>query len=257
MLENSASSSNHPGDKKSIDETRDLLRRTWGDYPLTIMIINPINLRLARLLLRTPVTPNQVTIVSFALTLVSSWCLLHIDLKYQMSGAVLLLCGYLLDCLDGDLARLKNMKSPIGAMLDPMLDRFGELAVMIAVAIHGWNRTQDYRWLVMGMVLVGSSQLYFYLVDAMLKKLPEPQRNAEKPAKPLILKKTRVRIGAIEPFVWGQAGLAFAGVAHWGVIVFGIMFSLGSIGEFFRIIYEARNLKAKKSEIYGSHFRNQ
>ena len=239
---------------ESVAETRKRLRRSWGDYPLTILIINPINIRLARLLGHTPITPNQITLISFMLMVLAAWLIASNQWHRQASGGLVLILAYVLDCLDGDLARLKGLKSPLGAMLDPMLDRFGEFAIGVGVAINGWNMTKDYRWLIGGIVLVGMSQIYFYLVDAMLKKLPEV-RKSFRSMRQFELKGTRVRIGAIEPFIWGQATLAVLGVAHWGVLIFGLMFSIGSIGELFRIIIEARNVKAIESERYGTHLR--
>jgi len=239
---------------ESVAETRNRLRRSWGDYPLTILIINPINIRLARLVGHTPLTPNQITVISFMLMVLAAWLIASNQWHRQASGGLVLLLAYMLDCLDGDLARLKGLKSPLGAMLDPMLDRFGEFAIGLGIAINGWNLTKDYKWLIGGIVLVGMSQIYFYLVDAMLKKLPQVQKPFRS-MKQFELKGTRVRIGAIEPFIWGQAGLSFLGVAHWGVIIFGVMFTIGSIGELFRIIIEARRMENRDSECFGTHFR--
>ena len=240
---------------ESVAETRKRLRRSWGDYPLTILIINPINIRLARLLGHTPITPNQISVISFMLTVLASILMASNRWSIQSAGGAVLLIAYLFDCLDGDLARLKGLKSPLGAMLDPMLDRFGEFAIIMGAAINGWNRTQDVRWLCMGIVLAGMSQIYFYLVDAMLKKIPHSTQENKKDLKPIMLKGTRVRLGAIEPFIWGQSAFAIFGVTHWGVLVFSVMFSIGSIGEFFRIIIEARRMENKNSECFGTHFR--
>jgi len=239
---------------ESVAKTRKRLRRSWGDYPLTILIINPINIRLARLLGHTPITPNQITVISFMLTVLASILMASNRWSIQSAGGAVLLIAYLFDCLGGDLARLKVLKSPLGAMLDPMLDRFGEFAIVVGISINGWNLTKDYKWLIGGIVLVGMSQIYFYLVDAMLKKLPEVQKSFRS-MRQFELKGTRVRIGAIEPFIWGQAGLSFLGVAHWGVVIFGVMFTIGSIGELFRIIIEARRMENKDSECFGTHFR--
>jgi phosphatidylglycerophosphate synthase len=239
---------------ETIAQTRERLRRSWGDYPLTILIINPINIRLARFAGHTPVTPNQVTVMSFLLMVLAAWLIASTQWQRQASGGLVLILAYILDCLDGDLARLKDLKSPLGAMLDPMLDRFGEFALALGVSICGWRLTDDYKFLIGGMVLVGMSQIYFYLVDAMLKKLPAVESSTAN-REPIKLRGTRLRIGAIEPFIWGQAALAVLGVAHWGVFIFGLMFSIGSIGELFRIIIEARNVKARESERYGTHLR--
>lgn len=240
---------------EKLQDIRKRLRRPWGDYPLTILIINPVNLRLSRFLLRTPVTPNHITILSFILMVSAAVFLSFTGRLSQTFGGLLLLFSYFLDCLDGDLARLKNMKSPLGAMLDPMLDRFGEFAIILGASINGWSRTQDIRWLCMGIVLAGMSQIYFYLVDAMLKKIPHSTQEKKRNVKPIMLKGTRVRLGAIEPFIWGQSVFAVLGVTHWGVLVFSVMFSIGSIGEFFRIIIESRRIENKNSECFGTHFR--
>jgi phosphatidylglycerophosphate synthase len=239
---------------ETIAQTRHRLRRKWGDYPLTILIINPINIRLARLIGRTSITPNQLTVFSFLVLIAAAYCLASLQRWVQVSGGFLVLIAYLFDCLDGDLARLKGLKSPLGAMLDPMLDRFGEFAIILGVAINGWRITQDYKWLIGGILLVGMSQIYFYLVDAMLKKLPEI-KNKKKESKQLTIKGTRVRIGAIEPFMWGQAFLAFFGVVHWGIFIFGVMFTLGSLGELFRIIIAASRIQTSDSERFGTHMR--
>ena len=113
---------------ETIAQTRDRLRRVWGDYLTTIIIINPINIRLVRLLGRTALTPNQLTVIAFCLTVASALCFSSPDWGFQSAGGGLLLLAFLVDCMDGDLARFKGLKSPLGAMLDPIFDRLGASA---------------------------------------------------------------------------------------------------------------------------------
>jgi phosphatidylglycerophosphate synthase len=250
------SAQDQPPDWKNetLAQSRRRLRRNWGDYPLTILVINPINLRLARWIGSTSITPNQITLLSFFITVMASFCLANTTWAFQIAGGVGILVGYIVDCLDGDLARLKGLKSPLGAMLDPMLDRFGEFTIAIGAAIGGWQRTGDVQWLVAGIVLAGMSQIYFYLVDAMLIKIPEKEESDLK-KNPLIIWDTRVRLGAIEPYMWGMALMAILGVAHWGVVIFAFMFTAGSIGELFRICLKVRKQPSLESESYGTHRR--
>jgi len=170
----------------------------------------------------------------------------------QTIGGGFLLAAFLLDCLDGDLARLKELKSPVGAMLDPILDRCSEIVVILGISINGWRTTADPLWLIGGLILVGMSQLYFYMTDAMLniyrKKAGELENNNGKK-----LFGTRVRFGAIEPFVWGQACLAFAGVPYWGIVIFGIMFSIFCAMQFYRLFTipcENESDESKKFEVH-------
>jgi len=239
-------------ENETIAQTRERLRRAWGDYPLTILIINPINLRLVRLLGRTSVTPNQLTLVSFLLMIISAFCLASTTWIMQVLGGIFLLSAYQIDCLDGDLARFKSLRSPLGAMLDPILDRFGEFAITMGAAINGWLITGQCRWLIGGIILAGMSQIYFYLTDAMLHKLAD-KSNLINDSKRLMIRNTRVRFGAIEPYMWGQAGLAFAGIAYWGIPIFGAMFTAGSIAQTIRIISKSRTVPCNDSERLGTH----
>ena len=250
--------SSNQWERETISQTRERLRRNWGDYPMTILIINPINLRLVRMLGKTAVTPNQLTIISFLFMGVSACCLASVQGGIQAIGGCLLLFAYLIDCLDGDLARFKNLKSPLGAMLDPILDRFGEFAIAAGAAIGGWRISEDPKWLVGGIFLVGMSQIYFYLVDAMVWKLPEVPQKSDA-TQTIKLLNTRVRFGAIEPYFWGQAAFSFAGIAYWAVPLFGLMFTVGCVVVFIRLILKARKLDeaqyTNKPEDFGTHTR--
>jgi phosphatidylglycerophosphate synthase len=237
---------------ETIDRTRERLKRQWGDYPLTILIINPINLRLVRMVGRTSITPNQLSIFSFFLTAASALCMASIEHWIQAIGGGLLLAGYIIDCLDGDLARLKNLKSPLGAMLDPILNRCGEIVIISGISINGWRLTGDPIWLLGGLFLLSASQLYFYITDAMLniyRKKTDRLKNTKKK----MLFGTPVRFGTIEPFIWGQACLAFSGLSHLGIIIFGIMFTIACILQFYRLFTTARDPKLNGSDEFEIH----
>lgn len=239
---------------ENINQTRDRIRRSWGDYPLTILIINPINLRLLRLIGNSRIKPNQLTLISFAVMVLAAICLASVLHGVQAVGGVLILIAFLIDCLDGDLARFKDLKSPLGAMLDPILDRFGEVVLITGMAISGWRATNDPFWLIGGIFLVGASQIYFYLVDAIVWKLPE-KKDKSLSSQHMTLWGTRVRFGAIEPFIWGETILAFFGVAHWGIPIFSVMFTLGCIKVFYGLFKKARSLDSEDLETYGVHTR--
>jgi phosphatidylglycerophosphate synthase len=223
-----------------------------GDYLLTILIINPINLRLVCFIGKTSITPNQLSLCSFVMTVVSAVCMTSVNQSVQAAGGVLLMFGFLVDCMDGDLARFKNLKTPLGAMQDPVFDRIGEAAVMGGAAVGGWRTTGDPIWLVGGILLVGSSQVYFYITDTMLNKVQKPGGKTDV-SRSFTIHGTRVRFGVIEPFVWGQAFFCFSGNAHWGVAVFGAMFSACSIIQLYRLVAFARSLKGTASNEYSPH----
>lgn len=245
-------SQNDSWKSETIRQTRRRLRREWGDYPLTILIINPINLILVRMIGLTSITPNQISLFSFFLTAVSACFLASLNSSYQIIGGGLLLLGYLIDCLDGDLARLKNLKSPLGAMLDPILDRCGEIVIVFGISINGWRTDQDPQWLFGGLFLMGMSQLYFYITDAMLNIFRKKFAHLDN-SKQRTLFGTVLKFGAVEPFIWGEAVLAFAGVANWGVFIFSIMFLFACVLQIIKLFIMTRNIQKKESEGFEVH----
>ena len=237
---------------ESLSQTKIRLRRAWGDYPLTILIINPINLLLVRIIGRTSITPNQVSIFSFFLIAIAACYLAQISHFFQAIGALFLLLGYLFDCLDGDLARLKQLKSPFGAMLDPILDRCGEMLIIVAAAVNGWQQHSEPKWLLGGMLLISLSQLYFYITDTMLNPFRKNNNLLNRrPGKKFW--GTTVRLGVIEPFVWGQALLSFAGLSYFGIVLFNGMFFFVCIVQFYRLIKATQSTKAIDSQNTGVH----
>jgi len=250
--ENTTIKSDNNWKSETIAQTRIRLRREWGDYPLTILIINPINLFLVKIVGRTSITPNQISFFSFFLTAVAACFLTSLNSSCQAIGGGFLLVGFLVDCLDGDLARLKNLKSPLGAMLDPILDRCGEIVIILGIAVNGWRMTDNPLWLLGGIILMGLSQLYFYITDAMLnifRKEFDQVDNSEKRT----LFGTILKFGAIEPFIWGQAFFAFIGVAYWGVFVFSIMFMICCIIQLCKLFTITRNIQKKDTEKFEVH----
>lgn len=94
------------------------------------------------LLARTPVTPNQVTIVSGLIGLAAGAVIARGGYGDGIAGALLLQLSVVFDDVDGELARLKRMFSDWGEMLDNTVDTVTHLAVFggIAVAVsrsHG------------------------------------------------------------------------------------------------------------------------
>jgi CDP-diacylglycerol--glycerol-3-phosphate 3-phosphatidyltransferase len=89
--------------------------------------------RLARLLGRLPITPNQVTIAG---TLFTFGAAVLAGLGHlRLAGLVLAVSGTF-DILDGALARATKRSYPYGAFLDSTFDRYSEGAVYIGMAVY-------------------------------------------------------------------------------------------------------------------------
>lgn len=85
--------------------------------------IDPFAIPLTEILARTPVTPNQVTIFSFLLSLVSAYFFFIGGQTHFVWGAVIWHISSIFDGVDGMLARKTDRTSPFGAKLDNGLDK--------------------------------------------------------------------------------------------------------------------------------------
>lgn len=87
----------------------------------------------ARLLRALKLTPNAVTVLGFGLT-VAAACM--VGFGWLLPGGIVFLAGSGLDLMDGALARLTGTASRFGALLDSLLDRLGEAALFVGLAIY-------------------------------------------------------------------------------------------------------------------------
>ena len=104
-----------------------------------------ISLALTRRLAATRVTPDAMTLVSLAIGLLGASFFLASSPAAQLAGALLFLTHSILDGCDGELARLKFMESPHGAILDYWGDNLVHIAVFACMAV-GLSVTREATW---------------------------------------------------------------------------------------------------------------
>jgi len=108
---------------------------------------------LARLLAKTPLSPDALTWLGFFITIGAA---VLVGTGHFLAAGIVVLVAGLFDLLDGALARLTNRVSRFGAVLDSTLDRLSEAAVLIAllyVFMQGQHLTEN---ILTGITLVGS-----------------------------------------------------------------------------------------------------
>ena len=88
-------------------------------------------------------TPNQVTLISFAIGLYSAYCFARGSFWSIFAGAVLLQLSIIVDCVDGELARYTRKFSQLGAWLDAVTDRVKEYMVFLGLAIGAEKEGRD------------------------------------------------------------------------------------------------------------------
>jgi phosphatidylglycerophosphate synthase len=102
----------------------------------TVLLVDPLAIHLVRLADRLRwVTPNRITLLAFVLGFGVAGCFLAADPVWLVTGAVLYHVTFILDCVDGKLARWQKSGSVIGGWLDFTLDQVR--LVMCAIALLG------------------------------------------------------------------------------------------------------------------------
>ncbi len=137
----------------------------WARYLNVEKWINrPLASLLVRLVFRTPVTPNHLTVIAFIFALGSAASFSVGTASSSLWGAVLCEISLVFDCADGMLARARNAGSRFGSFLDLFLDRISDFCVLLGVSI-GFSRMggADKDRLVLGLFVIS-----LYLLQVVL-----------------------------------------------------------------------------------------
>ena len=102
---------------------------------------------------RLKMTPNQVTLISFAIGLLSAYEFSRGTFWTTFTGAILLQLSIIVDCVDGELARYTRQFSQLGAWLDAITDRIKEYLVFFALAYGAAKDGRDLWIPTIGMML--------------------------------------------------------------------------------------------------------
>jgi phosphatidylglycerophosphate synthase len=118
---------------------------SWADnkifFPLGDKLVNPIH--------EIGLTPNQVTYLGTFCTLLAVYYV-YIDEHYY--AVIAYTIGYVLDCVDGRLARKFNMSSKEGMILDLTSDYLSNLLLMMVIVYkHGYG-----HWFVWAILVMTS-----------------------------------------------------------------------------------------------------
>lgn len=95
----------------------------------------PIGRPLSKLLTRTPATPNQVTAAAMLLGLVAAGLFARGGRREAIGGAALFQFSALVDCIDGELARMHFKESPFGKWFDLVADQIVHIALFTGIAV--------------------------------------------------------------------------------------------------------------------------
>ena len=119
----------------------------------------PIGFRIARMLRHTGITPNMITFISIFVGAGAGWLFYFTNnFIYTLLGILLLVFANILDCVDGQLARLTGIKSEIGRILDGIAGDIWFTVIYVALALR-LTHLYGTAWFFVPAVAAGLSHL--------------------------------------------------------------------------------------------------
>lgn len=120
----------------------------------TTHFISPYSRYIARWCARRGLTPNQVTTASLLTALIAAGCAATGTRAGFVAAGVLLLFSFVLDCVDGQIARYSLQYSTLGAWLDATFDRAKEYAYYAGLALGAARGGDDVWALALGAMIL-------------------------------------------------------------------------------------------------------
>jgi phosphatidylglycerophosphate synthase len=122
-----------------------------------------------RLFLAMGWSANVITLMATAIGLLSAAGFALGTYTAGVAAAFLFQIAAVIDCSDGEVARLTFTESPFGAWLDGALDNVVHMAIFGGIAIGAYSRTAGgeygWQWLVLGAAAILGNALSFALVS--------------------------------------------------------------------------------------------
>ena len=125
---------------------------------------------MVRMLYSTPITPNQITVLSFFVGLLSMGFYVSDRSDSLVWGAIFLYGKVLLDNIDGNLARVRGTSSRVGRFLDSLTDFLVTVMIYIGISFYLVRTTEDNGFWFLGLFglltcFMQSTFFVFYLVS--------------------------------------------------------------------------------------------
>jgi phosphatidylglycerophosphate synthase len=152
---------------------REAERRFWAslsssaDGIVDRFLNRPLGRRLSKILVRAPFSPNQVSIVSTLVGIFSGW---FFAAGYFVSGALLLQLSAIVDCVDGDLARVLYKESRLGKWLDLVGDQFVHVAVFAGIGFGIARINPESHALALGISAVLGTIISFAVIVRFMQR---------------------------------------------------------------------------------------
>jgi len=155
-----------------IDTSQDLLKAKnyllnnssskINDGSISKYINRPISQWTTSKIIDYPLTPNQISIAVFFISVFSGLIISIEGYFFLLLGALLAQLSSILDGCDGEIARLKLLESKFGGWFDRVLDRYSDLFILMGLTFHTYFIHKTLTVFFIGFIVVGGKIISSY-----------------------------------------------------------------------------------------------
>jgi FKBP-type peptidyl-prolyl cis-trans isomerase FkpA len=134
-----------------------------------------ISLPLSLVLIRTPITANQISVAIVAIGFWAAWLFSRGTYQASLLGAAVSLAASILDGCDGEVARLKYQESVFGCWLETVGDYTYYFAIFIGITIGAVRSTGYALFYDLGFAAVAGSLMTAFLLILLRQRMTAAQ----------------------------------------------------------------------------------
>lgn len=165
-------------------------------------IYRPVSERIALLISKTGITPNQVTFISVLIALCSGIFFALGNWNYLLLAFLFLQLTTLCDCIDGNLARYTGKGTVLGEWYDLIANKLHKFFFLLGASIGVFRMTNDPFYLILGSISIFSWHFTAY-VNEMAKRMFMDKKSRTS----LIVKGVRIPVNWLAMNLLGLAAL--------------------------------------------------
>lgn len=132
-------------------------------------IQDKISKTLVSYLVRTPCTPNQITVFRLAVVIpLSAYFFAQGKYVFGLVGIFLYVFNNIFDYVDGDLARAKKMSSSTGDLIEHVADILGENILVLGVALGSYSiirNTIIFVMAILSIIVINITKIFSIRLD--------------------------------------------------------------------------------------------
>ena len=136
-----------------------------ADGPVSRYLNRPLSTRISRWLVKGSVTPNQISLFCFLVSVVAAVVFALEGYWALLAGGVLAQFASIVDGCDGEVARLKFWESDFGGWFDAVLDRYADAFLLFGLTWHAFANSGSRLDLLVGFLAIIGSFMNSYTAD--------------------------------------------------------------------------------------------